>query len=110
MQLDLFKASAPPPHRIDWQERDRQQRAAWEPRMLADMADAPLVCCYPGFTGAVCEGLMERGLASKEPAGFMMPLPGSPPKLVKTWRKEDFPQFRYTITDDGRAILQAEAA
>lgn len=111
MQLDLFPPPAAPlvttPPDFNGSEKER---LGWERRALSDMAERPLVCCYPGFMGAVCERLVAKGLATKEPAGFLPP-PDLPPKKLKQmrWRSEDYPQFRYAPTIAGRAILTADA-
>jgi len=89
------------------------ERMGWERRALSDMAAAPLVYCFPGFMGAVCERLVEKGLATKQSAGFMAPPENVTPRQLKGWgwRAEDYALFRYTITAGGRAALgQAEPA
>lgn len=91
-QMDLF---AVPPAKPDFGIVNRE---GWEARALSDMLEAgSLVCCFPGFMGAVCEGLVRRGLADKEPAGFLDPPNVSARKLKAWgWKAEDYPQFRYT--------------
>lgn len=80
------------------------------------MADGPLTCCFPGFTGAVCERLVAKGLVEREDAGFMGPtidLDGKP-VLYRPATKDapsyrfvpgEHPQFKYSlknVTSDER--------
>ena len=102
LQLDLFaeRPRSPTDHLDDW-----------APRLLADMADGPIVACFPGYTGAMLERLVERGLAVREDAGFMDPLrclaPGlmTPAKLrayERDYWKDPAPQFRYSLAPHAR--------
>lgn len=78
---------------------------AWEARALRDLSSASLTYCFPGFMGSVCEGLVDRGLAAKESAGFLdlgVPAP-------RGWKASEHPQFRYRLTDAGRSSLPTEA-
>lgn len=97
-QLDLFAVKADP---IDFNGSEAD-RLGWERRALSDMEQGPLVCCYPGFMGAVCERLVAKGLATKEPAGFLPP-PDLPPASLKKMgrRAEDYPRFRYASQSPG---------
>lgn len=107
MQLDLFSAPPAAPARWWLGEGDeaQAQQLGWESRCLADMAtgDGTLTYCFPGFMGAVCERLVAKGLATKEPAGFLDPPAGVKPATLKQWgwRREDHPLFRYALTDRG---------
>lgn len=106
-QLELFPSE---PLRDWWGVEAERAQVAWERRALCDMAAQPLVCCFPGFMGAVCERLVGKGLATKQDAGFMSPPPGIPPKkLKKWWRAEDYPQFRYALSTAGRAGVETPA-
>lgn len=91
-QIDLF---TPLPAKPDFGIQDLE---GWQERVLADMAEAPLVYCFPGFMGAVCESLVAIGRVTREPAGFMDP-PDLPPRKLKAmgWRAEDHAQFRYAL-------------
>lgn len=85
-------------------KRAVRERLAWERRALCDIgARGPLTYCYPGFMGAVCERLVAKGLADREHAGRTIK-PESWPKGSKFEAAE---QYRYTLTDAGRALLPA---
>jgi hypothetical protein len=88
---------------------DARRRLEWEMRALRDMiAKGPLTYCYPGFMGSVCERLVARGEATREASGEM-PVPDWWPKdkqALRAWRAHGpKQQFRYAITDAGRARL-----
>ena len=89
-------------------DRSDTSAASWCRRMLRDLAAGPRVYCYPGFLGAACEILVDRGLASREPLGDL-PRPDDLPKKLWKWWAESGPrpQFRYAITAFGRAHLEA---
>ena len=93
IQLDLFAE----PARKPWTPTDDHDD--WERGFLHDLHSGPIVACYPGFTGAMLERLVTKGLAVREDWGFMGPpldLTGQPVK-IKGFRKQDFPQFRYSL-------------
>lgn len=101
-QIDLFK----PSHGPAWDSEETQdsERRGWERRVLSDLQAGPLVYCYPGFMGAVCERLVASGRVTREPAGFMDPPKVSPQKLkAMEWRAEDHQLFRYSLALDGDA-------
>lgn len=114
-QADLFETLEPP--RAACTPED--DLPAWEARFLRELAERPCVACYPGWTGAMHETLVERGHASREDAGLLEPLPyvegiqmdGKPATLAQyeRWCRqlEPTPQYRYAITEAGRAILSA---
>ena len=80
----------------------------WQERLLAELGEGDLVFCYPGLMGSVCEQLVERGLASREAVG-KQPKPVWWPegtKANKDWQGRAGDQFRYSITDLGRAALE----
>lgn len=112
-QLDLFVAPAPPRWWLGEGEEIRAERLGWERRLLSDLAAGPRTYCYPGFTGAICERLVSKGHASREDAGEM-PMPEFWPDTSrgrKEWKaRGPHPQFTYTITESGRAILAAQEA
>lgn len=87
------------------------EHLGWERHFLAELAAAPCICCYPGFTGAMHERLVENGHATRTDAGFMPYPEGVTPRQAKQWgwKATDHPQFEYAITDAGRAILQSLA-
>jgi hypothetical protein len=94
-QLDLFDA----PPCAPWSPDSEADRLGWESRLLQDLADGPRVYCFPGFTGAICERLVAKGLVSKEARGQM-----AAPEWIKTpadrrWFKASgpHPQFEYRI-------------
>ena len=115
-QLDLF---APPPPKA-WRPED--MNPGWEARFLRELADAPILACYPGFTGARLEALVERGHATREDAGFLEHTPyvegmllgdkKATPESYARWcrEREPIPQFRYAITEAGQAHLAAETS
>lgn len=82
------------------------EREGWQRRCLREMeaAGGSAVCCFPGFMGAFHEGLVEKGLASKETLG-PRPMPGDWPYGKKDWAERAGMQHRYTLTDAGRAQL-----
>lgn len=110
-QLDLFAPATCKP----WSMED--DYPGWQARFLREMAEAPIVACYPGFTGAMLEALVARGHASREDAGFLPHTPyvegilfGDKPATraqYERWcrERERLPQFRYSITTAGRAVL-----
>jgi len=74
------------------------------------METAPVVACYPGFMGAMCERLLEKGLVVREDAGFLEPqdptgmlMDGKvcTPAMARRWLadywRDPFPQFRYSL-------------
>lgn len=110
MQLDLFAPAA----QVYVPPSDAEDRLGWEHRCLSDLAAGPRTYCFPGFMGAVCERLVEKGFATRASAGFMDPVARvhtpsySPAKLkryVRDYWKDPFPQFTYTITPAGRVHL-----
>lgn len=111
LQLDLFAVPTPPP-RIP--RTEAEEALAWERRLLTDMLAAPVVACFPGFTGAICERLVEKGLAVSEPAGFLDPEACVADEIgatrsfkahVREYWKDPHPQFRYSITAAGCTYL-----
>lgn len=105
-QLDLF---APPPRDVM-----AGQSAGWERRYLAELADGPTVCCFPGWAGHHHQALVDQGLAAREDAGFLDPIAGVCPDIqatakfkahVREYWKAPHPQYRYSITDAGRSAL-----
>ena len=109
-QLDLFKAAAPA---YDPAAESRREADAWCPHVLQNLAWSPVTYCFPGFMGAVCERLVERGLATKVDAGNMPPpafVAGAGFKSeaeLRRWFRQSgpHPQFTYTITKAGFATL-----
>lgn len=116
VQPSLFDLMEPP--RAPWKPED--DYPGWQARFLRELAERPCVACYPGFTGAMHEALVERGHATREPAGFMEPGPyvegmflgdkRATPKSYERWcrQQKPHPQFRYEITEAGRAILSTQ--
>lgn len=109
VQLDLFAEPARVVERWWLGEGEKAQRESlgWERRLLSDMAAGPVVTCYPGFTGAICERLVAKGLATKTAAGFLAPPAGMTPRQLKEWgrKPDDHPKFRYEIAAAGTAFL-----
>jgi hypothetical protein len=115
VQPDLFEAFAPA-LRKPWSMED--DYPGWQARFLRELADAPIVACYPGLTGFHLEALAERGQATREDAGFMEPIPyvegmflgdkRATPASYARWvaSLEPRPQYRYAITEAGRAALE----
>lgn len=113
-QLDLFAEPPAPRWWLGEGGAAQAQRLGWEHRVLAAMAgDGPITYCFPGFMGAACERAVAKGWAAKVPAGEM-PMPDFWPDTRKGRRewaeRGPCPQFRYSITDNGRAILAAQEA
>ena len=106
-QADLFEA---PQSVFTGYWNTEADHAGWERRLLSDMAAAPIVACHPGFTGAMLERLVAKGLAVRESAGFMemrdptgmmdagkiISAAKATAMLREYWR-EPFPQFRYSL-------------
>jgi hypothetical protein len=72
----------------------------WEERVISDMATGPVTYCFPGFMGSIAESLVTKGVATREPAGYL-PAPDVRPALLRQWgwRKEDHPMFRYSLIE-----------
>lgn len=91
-QLAFDFDDAPKP----WSPDSDETKLGWERRLLSDLQDGPMVICFPGFTGAICERLVAKGLATREDAG-LMPKPANWPKRAK-WERHQ--QYRYAISDE----------
>lgn len=104
-QLDLFTQPLLPSRAAP--REDDSDHLGWERRALEDLTAEPLVYCFPGFMGTVCERLVSKGLATREPAGFLDPPAGMTARQLNKWgwKSEDHPRFRYTLTAAGRANL-----
>lgn len=106
-QLPLFEDERP----VYRGKTDAEIDQGWEDRLLSDMREAPVVCCFPGFTGAICERLVSRGLAIREDTGFMeikdpagmmesdkIITPRRAKAIMNGYWAAPFPQFRYSAT------------
>jgi hypothetical protein len=91
IERDLFDFDAPP--RAAYEPMSEAQEAiGWESRVLDDLAGGPLVYCWEGFMGSVCERLVAKGFVVAEDAGFM-----AAPGKIKGYQPSDYPQRRYKL-------------